>query len=66
MIPRPQALIELHASAEGCYAKARVEGMPDQLPCEFFGAFASREEAIREATMWSVGWLRRLSCGGHH
>jgi hypothetical protein len=56
----PQVIIELRASDGGYYMKASIEGAPDQLPRTFVGANASREEAITQATSWSLGWLRRL------
>ena len=52
--------VELHSSDEGCYAKARIEGVPDRLPRTFVSVLGSREEAISEATSWALGWLRRL------
>jgi hypothetical protein len=56
----PQVFIELRASDGGCYVKASIEGAPDQLPRTFGGAHGARDEAITEATSWSLGWLRRF------
>ena len=52
--------VELRPSAEGCYAKARIEGASDRLPRAIVGAYASHDEAISEVTGWALGWVRRL------
>jgi hypothetical protein len=57
---RPDVFIELHPSAEGCYAKARIEGAVGGLPRTFVGMLGSRVEAFSEATDWALGWLRGL------
>src|SRR5262245_41763182 len=56
----PHILVDLRPSTEGCYVNARIEGPPDRLPRTYVGVHATRDEAIREATGWALGWLRRL------
>ena len=60
MKAEPHVFVELRPSVDGCYAKARIEDAPDRLPRTFVGVHASRDEAIREATAWALGWLRRF------
>jgi hypothetical protein len=55
-----QARVELRAWSEGCYANARIEGAPDRLRRTLGGVYATRDEAIAEATSWALGWMCRL------
>lgn len=50
--------VKLRPSEEGCYAKARIEGAPDNLPRTFLGVLESRDGS--EATSLALGWVRRL------
>jgi hypothetical protein len=61
---RAEAQIEIWVSREGCHVSARIEGAPDRRSRTFVGVHDSREEAIREATGWALGWLRRLQQTG--
>jgi hypothetical protein len=60
----PQVFIEVRPSAEGCHARARIEGAPDRLARTFTGVFASRDEAISGAARWALAWLRKVRRGG--
>ena len=61
MSQRPEAIIELRHSRDGCCAKAEIEGASEELPRIFGGVFATRDEAISEATTWTLGWLGKLT-----
>lgn len=61
----PQAYVELRLSAEGCYAKARVEALIDGTPVtrSYVGVLDSKAQAVSEVTSWALGWLRRMRAG---